>query len=194
MPGISPMSTYYIEIRILPDPEFSAAYLMGALYAKLHRALVQMRTEGLGVSFPEYSLKPRGLGQVMRIHGALSELQGLEQTQWLRGMRDHIELKEVCPVPEGVKYRTVYRRQFKTNVDRLRRRRMKRHGETAEQAAAAIPDCVQQQPDLPFIQLRSQSTAQAFCLFLEMGPEQGGPVAGRFNAYGLSAEASVPWF
>lgn len=188
------MSTHYIEIRILPDPELSAAHLMGALYGKLHRALVQMGTQGLGVSFPGYSLQPRAVGSVMRIHGSLSELQSLEQTQWLRGLRDHIDLKQASPVPQGATYRIVYRRQFKTNVDRLRRRRMKRHGETADQAAAAIPERVQQQPNLPYIQLRSQSTAQTFCLFLEMGPEQEVAALGRFNAYGLSAQASIPWF
>ena len=188
------MSTHYIEIRILPDPEFSAAHLMGALYAKLHRALVQMGTQGLGVSFPGYSIKPRTVGPIMRIHGSLSELLSLEQTQWLRGMHDHIDLKEAHPVPQGATYRTVYRRQFKTNVDRLRRRRMRRHGETADQAVAAIPESVQQQPTLPFIQMRSQSTVQTFCLFLEMGPEQEVAALGGFNTYGLSTQATVPWF
>lgn len=188
------MSTHYIEIRLLPDPEFSAAHLMGALYAKLHRALVQMKTQDLGVSFPKYSLKPRGVGRVLRVHGSLSDLQSLDQTQWLRGMRDHIDFMDIHVVPDGAAYRTVYRRQFKTNVDRLRRRRMKRHGETEEQAVAAIPAHVQQQPDLPFIQLRSQSTAQPFCLFLEMGPESDTSRQGSFNAYGLSSKATIPWF
>ncbi len=77
------------------------------------------------------------------------------------------------------------RRQFKTNADRLRRRRMQRKGETAEQAAAAIPDTVERRPDLPFVQLRSSSTGQPFCLCVEHGPLQPLPVAGAFNAYGL---------
>ncbi len=30
---------HYLEIRVLPDPEFSSEMLMAALFAKLHRAL-----------------------------------------------------------------------------------------------------------------------------------------------------------
>lgn len=32
---------HYIEIRVLPDPEFTEEMLMAALMAKLHRALGQ---------------------------------------------------------------------------------------------------------------------------------------------------------
>lgn len=31
---------HYLDIRVLPDPEFSAQTLLEALFAKLHRALV----------------------------------------------------------------------------------------------------------------------------------------------------------
>jgi CRISPR-associated endonuclease Csy4 len=62
---------------------------------------------------------------------------------WLKGMRDHTQVGELLQVPANAQHRTVLRRQFKTNVDRLRRRRMQRKGETAEQAAAAIPDTVE---------------------------------------------------
>ena len=42
------MTTHYINITLLPDPEFSHAHLLGALVAKLHRALVQGRPPTLG--------------------------------------------------------------------------------------------------------------------------------------------------
>ena len=42
------MTTHYIDITLLPDPEFSHAHLLGALVAKLHRALVQGRLPTLG--------------------------------------------------------------------------------------------------------------------------------------------------
>jgi CRISPR-associated endonuclease Csy4 len=97
-------------------------------------------------------------------------------------------------VPADAPHRTVRRRQFKTNADRLRRRRMRRKGETAEQAAAAIPDSVERTPDLPYVQLRSASTGQPFCLFIEQKEGQGAAGQGGFNTYGLSLGASVPWF
>ncbi len=191
------MTTHYINITLLPDPEFSHAHLLGALMAKLHRALVQLKSSELGVSFPQHVNAPQGkrtLGAVLRLHGPQAALVGLMEHGWLQGMRDHVQLSELAPVPSGAQHRLVLRRQFKTNADRLRRRRMARKGETAEQAAAAIPDTVERKPHLPFAQLRSSSTGQPFCLFVEHGTLQPEAVAGSFNTYGLSQGGSVPWF
>lgn len=191
------MTTHYINITLLPDPEFSHAHLLGALVAKLHRALVQGQTTNIGVSYPQHIGQPltkRTLGAVLRLHGTPEALQRLMGQDWLKGMRDHTQVGELLPVPANAQHRNVRRRQFKTNVDRLRRRRMQRKGETAEQAATAIPDTVERHPDVPFVQLRSSSTGQPFCLSVEHGPLEAQPVPGSFNAYGLSQEATVPWF
>ncbi len=191
------MTTHYIDITLLPDPEFSHAHLLGALVAKLHRALVQGQTADIGVSYPKHIGQPltkRTLGAVLRLHGTLEALQRLMGQDWLKGMRDHTQVGELLPVPANAQHRTVRRRQFKTNVDRLRRRRMQRKGETAEQAAAAIPDTVERRPDLPFVQLRSSSTGQPFCLYVEHGPLLAQGVPGAFNAYGIGNDATVPWF
>lgn len=191
------MTTHYIDITLLPDPEFSHAHLLGALMAKLHRALVQLKSNEIGVSFPQHVNAPLGkrtLGAVLRLHGPQAKLARLMEQDWLKGMRDHVQLSELAPVPSGAPHRQVLRRQFKTNADRLRRRRMARKGETAEQAAAAIPDTVERKPNLPFAQLRSSSTVQPFCLFVEHSALQPGASAGGFNTYGLSLGGSIPWF
>ena len=189
-----PMITHYIDVRLLPDPEFSQAHLLGALYAKFHRALVGLGADAIGVSFPQYSMQPRTLGRIMRVHGSDSALSPLLSTDWLRGMRDHVELGALSAVPQDVQHRRLLRRQFKTSAERLRHRRMRRKGETYEQAVQAIPDSVERQPDLPYVQLRSASTAQRFCLFLALGDAEPQPVAGVFNTYGLSSTATLPWF
>lgn len=191
------MTTHYIDITLLPDPEFSHAHLMGALVAKLHRALVLGQTQDIGVSYPKHVVQPvnrRTLGSVLRLHGTAAALDRLMGLDWLKGMHDHIQVSSLSAVPATAQHRAVRRRQFKTNVDRLRRRRMQRKGETAEQAAAAIPDGVERRPDLPFVQLRSSSTGQPFCLCVEHGPLLSAPVHGTFNAYGLAQEATIPWF
>lgn len=191
------MTTHYLNITLLPDPEFSHAHLLGALVAKLHRALALAQTTDIGVSYPQHVSQPltkRTLGAVLRLHGTPEALQRLMGQDWLKGMRDHTQVGELLPVPANVQHRTVRRRQFKTNADRLRRRRMQRKGETAEQAAAAIPGMVERRPHLPFVQLRSSSTGQLFCLCVEHGPLQPQAVVGTFNAYGLGNGATVPWF
>lgn len=188
------MTSHYIDITLLPDPEFSHAHLLGALVAKLHRVLVQLGSADIGISFPRHSLRPRTLGTLLRLHGSEAALQHLMAQPWLQGMRDHVHCAQPAPVPDGAVPCLVQRRQFKTSPDRLRRRRMRRKGESAEQAAAAIPDSVERTPDLPYVQLRSASTGQPFCLFIEHKEGQAAAGQGGFNTYGLSLGASIPWF
>ncbi|WP_370278385.1 type I-F CRISPR-associated endoribonuclease Cas6/Csy4 [Pontibacterium sp.] len=188
------MLTHYIEIRVRPDPEFSESMLLGALFSKLHRALADLQSNSIGVSFPQYSLKPKTLGNTLRIHADPAMLDKLSNTGWLRGMRDHVQINEMMPIPETAEYRTLSRKQFKTNVERLRRRRMKRKGESYEETCAHIPDTVERRSDLPFICLRSQSNGNTFLQFIELGTPQAEPIPGQFNTYGLSTTATVPWF
>ena len=185
---------YYLDIQLLPDPEFTEPTLMGALYSKLHRALVGLNAKNIGISFPKYQLKPKTLGSVLRVHGNQQALDKLDATQWLRGMRDHVAVTDIEQIPTNARHYRVNRRQYKTNAERLRRRRMKRKGESYEQALAAIPDTVERKPDLPFLKLRSSSTGQMFCLFIDQGTICEKPVIGEFNSYGLSQSATVPYF
>lgn len=188
------MTTHYLDITVVPDPETTAPQLMGALYSRLHLALVGLKPNPIGVSFPRYSPNPRGVGNVLRLHGTAEALQQLMAQDWLKGVRDHVRQAEISPVPQGAKHRVVSRRQFKTSVERLRRRRIRRTGETAEEAAAAIPRSVEREPDLPYIHLRSHSTGQTFCLFVAVGAARAEPVEGNFNSYGLGGESTIPWF
>jgi len=188
------MTTHYIDFRIIPDEETSVAQLMTALYEKVHLALVTEQTDGVGVSFPDYRRIAKTLGSVLRLHASEEALNTLMANNWLKGLRDYVKITPLLPVPADAEHRTVYRKQFKTNVDRLRRRRMKRKGETVEEVIKAIPDEVARRPDLPYVWMRSQSTKQQFCLFIGMSPPRKTPVSGRFSCYGLSNEATVPWF
>ncbi|BFM19362.1 type I-F CRISPR-associated endoribonuclease Cas6/Csy4 [Gilvimarinus japonicus] len=185
---------HYQDITILPDPEFSSALLMGALYNKLHRALVALAATNIGVSFPQYSVKPKGVGAILRIHSDQESLNQLQKAGWLKGMTDHTSVTDILPAPGGVTHKLVTRRQFKTNVERLRRRRMKRKSESYEAASEAIPQAIERKPDLPFITIRSASTSQSFCLFIEQKDAQEAKGSGAFNSYGFSQTTTVPWF
>jgi len=90
---------------------------------------------------------------------------------WLRGVRELTQMDAIAPAPEHAEYRIVRRRQFKTNADRLRRRRMRRHNESEATAFEHIPDSVEQKVSLPFVQISSISTGQRFSLFIEHGPK-----------------------
>jgi len=188
------MTTHYVDIKVVPDPESSPNQLLGALYDHLHLALVQQRRDDVGVSFPGYSLSPRTLGPTLRLHGSETALRQMLAADWLGGMRDHVRIGSLAAVPADTLHRSVQRKQFKTSAERLRRRRMRRKGETEEQAMAAIPSSMEHRPDLPYIHLHSRSTKQAFCLFIALSPLQSRAIGGPFNSFGLSTVVTVPWF
>lgn len=200
---------HYVDIRLQPDAEFAPAMLMAALFTKLHKALVVGAHQDIGASFPQVQESantatakpsrtgahpPYRLGLVLRLHGSAAALSVLMASDWLRGMRDHVLCGPVQAVPTQLGYRTVNRVQTKSNPERLRRRHMRRHGLTAEQAQALIPDITAEMLDLPFLSMRSQSTGQTFRLFIRHGSIQDTPVLGGFGAYGLSPQTTVPWF
>ncbi len=185
---------HYVDLVLRPDPEFSAAQLMNALFAKLHRGLVQRAAQGIGVSFPGVAPKVPHLGSCLRVHGSESALVALMTAEWLAGIRDHVEVRGPQLVPIGAKHRVVRRVQAQSNPARLRRRLQRRQGLSDAETLARIPDAVGQMLSLPYVQLRSTSTGQNFRLFVEHGELSDTPVAGTFSAYGLSQSATVPWF
>ena len=185
---------HYLDLKLLPDPEFPATQLMNVLFAKLHRGLVELGCDDIGISFPDSTRAGHGFGQRLRLHGTAAALDRLLARNWLSGMRDHVQLSELAAVPADAQHRGLRRVQVDSNPERLRRRAIKRHGLTEEQARQRIPDHAGKTTDLPFIDLRSQSSGQRFRLFIAQGPIQATAQTGTFNAYGLSREATVPWF
>ena len=186
---------HYLDITLLPDPEFSQNHLMDALFAKLHRALVAAGCGDIGISFPQVREQGSGLGTVLRLHGRAARLGELMTANWLAGMRDHTALTAVQAVPlDCTSFRAVSRVQAKSSPERERRRLMRRKGLTQEQASAKIPDHCAEMLHLPYVQMRSQSTGERFLLFIRHGPIQAALIEGPFSAYGLSATGTVPWF
>lgn len=189
---------HYVELVLQPDPEFGAPMLMAALFAKLHRALVAAGPlAGVGVSWPGHDEAVPTLGACLRLHGSEPALAALMGTPWLRGVRDHLRdpLPEVRVVPGALLgHRVVSRVQVQSSAERMRRRLMRRQQLDEQAARQRIPDEAAQQLRLPFVPLSSSSTGQAFRLFVRHGELRPEPVAGSFNAYGLSQSATVPWF
>lgn len=183
---------HYLDLHLLPDPEFAPDQLLRALFAKLHRALVQLGDGSVGLSLPGHSA--HGTGSHLRLHGSLSALQQLQQQEWLTGMRDHVRQTEPAAVPVGCQHRVVRRIQVDSNPERLRRRLMKRHGLSEEAARQQIPDSAMQLTRLLWVEMRSQSSGQRFRLFIEHGPLQDTPAPGEFSSYGLSPTTTIPWF
>lgn len=185
---------HYLDLELLPDPEFPATQLMSALFAKLHRGRHDLRRNDVGISFPHVERTAHGLGSRLRLHGSAEALDRLMALNWLSGMRDHLSIGELAPVPPQVQWRCVSRVQVDSNPERARRRLIKRQGISEAEARQRIPDSAAQRCHLPFVTLRSHSNGQSFRLFVSHGPLLAGPQLGTFGSYGLSSTASIPWF
>lgn len=183
---------HYLDIRLLPDPEFSAPMLMNALFAKLHRALAADASIDIAISFPGATVSH--LGCVMRLHGSATRLTAHMAQSWLGGMRDHLEITAVAPIPATATPYLVRRVQAKSSAERLRRRYLKRHPETdSSSIVELIPDGVERQLTLPYLRINSSSSGQQFLLFIQQTLASEA-LEGDFNSYGLSSAATVPWF
>jgi CRISPR-associated endonuclease Csy4 len=187
---------HYMDIRLRPDPEFPEVFLLKALYSKLHRALFDLDANDIGVSFPQHrtGVKARKLGAHLRLHGEKKRLEALMQTDWLSGMRDHVALSDIEPVPGGTKHVVVKRRQFNTGSESRAKRYAKRNSVSVEEARQMYQKVASRKIELPYVQFSSRSTQEQFCLFIEHGEPQETPVDGALNHYGLSRGATVPWF
>lgn len=182
---------HYLDIRLLPDPEFKETVLMNALFAKLHRALVQTGQGEIGVSFPGAG---KDLGDTLRLHGNRNALSRLMELGWIKGLRDYSDLSSIKPVPNNCRYRIVKRVQSKSSVARLYRRSVRKGWMTLEEAEKKIADHKVQLLKQPYVQVRSKSSGQFFRLFVQQEKCVDSPCEGTFSAYGLSGDATIPWF
>jgi CRISPR-associated endonuclease Csy4 len=186
---------HYLDIHLRPDPELAPHHLLSGLYARLHRALVQLESTDIGVSFPGYDERKPTLGGQLRLHGPTASLHTLMATPWLHGMHDHLIVSDVSAAPTDARHRQVRRVQTDSSPDRQRRRAMRRHGLTEAQAQQRIPDSAARKLHLPYVVLGSRSTGQpSFRLFIRQGPLLSEPSPGQFNSYGLSTGATIPYF
>lgn len=186
---------HYVEIRLQPDPEFPVHQLMNALFAKLHRTLVEQGSTDIGVSFPAAGSQAKGMGDRMRLHGPEPALHCCMTQDWLKGMHDHAHCSDLLSVPDGCSQQTVRRVQALGGSDlrRLRKRLMARTNCSAEEAARQVPDAAAERLKLPFLTMRSASTGQTFRVFVQQAAA-GQQQDGAFNTYGFSRTATLPHF
>lgn len=174
---------HYVDIRVLPTPEIDEPHLLNRLAGKLHFVLTALKCDDVGVSFPGFQLDPPRLGNLLRLHSSRARLEQLTLHPWIAGLSDYVQISAVARVPETGSYCVVRRIQVRSSAERIRRRQMRRHGWSLEEAEARIPNTIERRLNLPYLSLRSSSTGQSFRLFIEHRPANL-PVSGPFNEIG----------
>lgn len=181
---------YYIDITIKPDAELRENLLLNKVYTKFHKRLCDLKSTDIGVSFPEYKVK---LGCVVRIHAAEKRLEVLQQGDWLGGLIGYCAISAIQSIPSHVQYRTVSRIQSTMSPAKLKRlvkRGSIRESEIKQYKAKMFRKGL----DNPFLELESGSNAHLHRRYIAFSELMDKPMQGKFDQFGLSKTATIPWF
>jgi len=180
----------YIEITIKPDAEMRENVLLNKVYTKLHKALVTLKSDCIGVSFPQYNVI---LGRVIRIHSNSAVLHDLTGLNWLGGLIGYCDKSDIMPVPSNCTYRTISRIQSTMTQSKLNRL-IKRGSISDEEIKNYKAKMFSKGLDNPYLELESSSNGHKHRRYLRFGTQQAQPVKGKFDKFGLSSSATIPWF
>lgn len=189
---------YYQEITLIPDGEVSLSFLWTKVFTQLHLALAEeQQREGMvktALAFPEY--QDKGLGNKIRIFAPSAEqLERLHLEQRLKRLSDYIHMPKIREIKKHriIGYSIYSRYQPDESVERKARRYTRRHESVTYEDALNLLNQREKTYNLPYIQLKSVSTAQTFSLFIKKTSCQS-EQSGTLSTYGLSDNASVPEF
>lgn len=181
---------HYIDITLKPDAEMRENVLLNMAYAKLHKALFDLTCTTIGVSFPDYQVI---LGKRIRLHGAITELEKLQSQNWLEALAGYCRVSAVQKIPQQVQHRLIARKQ--SNMTHAKLNRLIRRGTIApEQVQKYKAKMFTMGLDNPYVDLISTSSGERHRRYFEFGELQSEPVSGTFDCFGLSKQATIPWF
>lgn len=181
---------YYLDIEIVPDEEIPIHFIRNKVYAKFHKALFSLNKNNIGVSFPNYKVK---LGNIIRLHGIENSLLTLQDTNWLGGLLGYCESSTIQVIPEKVVYRIISRTQANMTEAKLRRL-IKRGSISSENIKQYKAKMFQQGLDNPYFELISTSNGHKHRRYLSFSKCTNISVSGKFDYFGLSKTATIPWF
>jgi len=181
---------HYIDIHIQPDAEMRENVLLNLVFTKFHKVLCDLSATDIGISFPEYRVK---LGKLLRLHGIDTRLKTLQEKQWLGGLVGYCQISDIQPVPKNTQYRTISRVQ--TTMSPAKYRRLLARGSiTEEQKKQYKAKMFQKGLDNSYLELTSESNGQKYRRYIAFSDIVSTPQTGRFDQFGLSKTATVPWF
>lgn len=181
---------HYLDITLKPDAEMRENVLLNKVYIKLHKALHSLSSTEIGVSFPKYQVM---LGNVIRLHGTESKLLQLQETKWIGGLIGYCDVSPLQIIPKNVSYRTVSRQQSTMTEAKLRRLQ-KRGSIPIENIKRYKAKMFQLGVDNAYLELESSSNGYKYRRYIKFGLLQTENKAGLFDSFGLSNEATIPWF
>jgi len=181
---------FYIELQLKPDAEMRETELSSKVFTKFHKALVKLKTNQIGISFPKVHFK---LGRVLRIHGEENLLKELQELDWLGPLNGYCQLSNTLSVPKNTQYCIISEKR--SNLSKAKLRRLIARGSIDKEGEKRYKiKMLSQGFDNPYLDLFSSSTQQVHRKFFEFSDLKDKPIDGVFDSYGLSKTATIPWF
>lgn len=182
---------HYIELHVLPDAEMPTTFLINAAYTKIHKELHNLNSKNIGISFPNYKIL---LGNLIRIHGEDENIKHFVDNNWLGGLSGYCKISKVLETPSDTKHRTVSR--WRSNMSESHFRRLLKRGSANENDYLEYKTKMSeaQKTKLPYLELLSTSTGNRYRRYIKFGELLNEPVKGKFDHFGLSKTATIPWF
>lgn len=185
-----------IAVKAMGD-EFPAEFILSHLFMALHGLLVKQKDEDgfvrVGVGFPEYDAGKPTLGRIMSLFGDKENLNLLGLPGSIPDLRDFIRISGPVEIVSPGKYTAFRKIKPKGALENKIRRAMKRHGYTREEAERMYLDY--QDVDrhskvrgLPYMKVHSQSTGQAYPVYIKS--EEASGEAEKFNTFGLQVSGN----
>ncbi len=213
---------YYQDLTLIANAEINLGYIWQKVFQQVHIALVDkgyeyvrkendgtettLRGSKIAVSFPCYGDNAYPLGNKLRLLAQEQAfLEGLGIEKWLSRLLDYVQIDSIEAVPSSVSYAGFRQKRVK-GEKRLEQSLQKKAKHISDKFGLDFNDTLQElnkkyafnEEKMPYIQVESQSSATddrkpRFKLFIEKA-KLAGPQQGRFDCYGLSKTATVPWF
>lgn len=197
---------YYQDIILLPDEEIDIAFIRNKTYDKLHKAMYDLNSKNIGISFPNtYKDKDKylKLGDTIRLHGSKESLEKLQKLNYLSSLSDYSKISKILPIPSEIKaYQVISRIRQTMNESKLRKRvaYQKEKGilKTEDEAKAYIKQyknkMFEKSLKEPYLEIPSTSTKNRYRIYLNFKELQDKENIGEFNQFGISKETTVPIF
>jgi CRISPR-associated endonuclease Csy4 len=198
---------YYFDITLLPNADANLGFLWQKVFQQVHIALVDNKVgdneSAIALSIVDYGDKDFPLGSKLRLlAGSEDTLVKLDIHQWLKRLSDYCYIKPIKKVPDDIRQYARFKRKPVKSIEKKAKRRAEHLNKPyAEVLAYLIKEGKTTKCELPYINVESQDTKKRveqgvspqFLLFIERSLFEV-PASGKFDCYGLSKTATVPWF
>lgn len=198
---------YYLDITLLPDAEANLGFLWQKVFQQIHIALANNKVgdndSAVALSVVGYGDNIFPLGNKLRLLAETENyLQKLDTHRWLSRLSDYCHISSIKPVPADIKQYARFNRKNVKSIEKKAQRRAEHLNKPyGEVLTFLIAEGKSKQSKLPFINVESQDTKKRveqgvscqFLLFIEQTIFDEA-IKGKFDCYGLSKTATVPWF